>query len=106
MIYIEDLQDDIQEVLEIKADVAADKASEDKLYDAVSDLGKRLGSGYFECVDYNTFVPRQGARREFGALGTVTGSELDPKLVIEDPDDPENPLIVAIANPTKQYPEG
>lgn len=106
MIYIEDLQDDIQDVLEIKADVAADKASQDTLDAAVSDLEKRLGTAFFGCDGYNDFAPRPGARREFGALGTVTGSKLDPKLVIEDPDDPENPLIVAIANPTKQYPEG
>lgn len=104
---IENLEGIIEEILASHERSKNGTGSEDTVEDLKNDLGIRLGLHTHICNDFNDYSLNHEAVQELEdvGLGTVKFDYGSPKLIIENPENPEDQIEVPIIDPTEQYPD-
>ncbi|PQP01778.1 hypothetical protein C5614_00425 [Massilia phosphatilytica] len=99
---IEIFQQDIDLILVKNALCDEGMASEDEVDDLKLDLGRRLGQQVYACDGFNDYTLDRERLTELEVLGTVQAGSGFPKLLVEDPQNPDNEVEIPIIDPTEQ----
>ena len=102
---IDDFEYAIEEIQKSTQRVASGKGSEDTPFDQIQALGRTLGLACFGCEGFNEYRLDRVALDALSCLGEIQGDKYNPKLVVPNPVDEYDPIVIPIVNPTRQYPE-
>jgi len=104
---IQNFEEQIEEIQASHALSTEGKGSEDTVDDLKRQLGENLGLMVYQCGGDNEYELDRDALNEIenAGLGTVEMKYGFPRLIIENPANPDDQIEVPIVDPTEQrYP--
>ena len=99
---IDNIENFVKEVQESFVLAHNNEGSEDRVDSLVRDLGEALGNLVFVANGPDDFEVDNDALQQLGALGTVVENGNNPKLLIDNPLDENEPIEVKIIDPAEQ----
>jgi len=99
---IDNIEGFIKEIQESFVQAQNHQGSEDRVDALTHDLGEVLGNMVFVANGADDFEVDNDALQQLGALGTVVEDGNNPKLLINNPLDEDEPIEVKIIDPAEQ----